>query len=748
MGVGRNDPCPCGSGRKYKQCCGQQGEARGSAPPAQLRGVARLVQLLNSGQAAAAETQAQSALQREPQSGILWKVLSVAQLRQGKDALPALRRAAQLLPADAEAHANLATGLRARGDWQGALEALSVAIRLQPGNADALMAAGDAQLALGRPTEAITLYQGCLKADPRRTEAYNNMGNALLRLGHAREAVRCYGKALEITPDAPFVICNLADALRRTGEADAALTAARQAVALAPQLAAAHNVLGVVLAARGERAAAAQSLQAALQHDPNLIDAYTNLAGVLRDAGDPEQALAVSERAVQLAPGRADAHCNLGLALFGLKRPGAAAASFSQALALAPRYPAALIGLAAAERLLGRTALAREHVEAALQLEPRNPEALVLLGEVQADLGRFAESEALFRRAIEADPDFAPAYSAHASHRRMQKEDAQWLAGVERLLARALPPEQEVPLRTALGKFHDDTGDYDRAFESYRAANELSRRHRPPYNSAGLSALVARLEALCTRQFVQEPQPGAADSQRPVFIIGMPRSGTSLAEQILAAHPQVHGAGEVRYWDRAFARFEQAPAAARPPAQIAQEYLARIGEHAGPALRITDKLPANFLYAGFIRAVLPHARFIHMQRHPLDTCVSIYFQSFFNVGSYASDLDALAHYYREYRRIMAYWRTVLPPGALLEVPYEGLVENGEHWIRRVVEFAGVPWDPAVLEFHRSERVVVTASRWQVRQQLNSGSLGRWRRYERHLGPLLSLLEEPGAPAQP
>jgi hypothetical protein len=225
----------------------------------------------------------------------------------------------------------------------------------------------------------------------------------------------------------------------------------------------------------------------------------------------------------------------------------------------------------------------------------------------------------------------------------------------------------------------------------------------------------------------------------------MPRSGTSLTEQILASHPAVFGAGEVIFWDSAYSAFTEVgldgDGGDALVARMARDYLARVTPLAGESLRLVDKMPANFMYAGLIHAVFPEARIIHMQRHPIDTCLSIYFQNFFNMGAFANDLDNLAAYYSEYVRIMSHWRAVLPATTLLEVPYEALIEDPEGWTRRLLEFVGLPWDPRCLDFHRTDRVVITASKWQVRQRIHASSVGRFRNYEKFLAPLQRLVNQ-------
>jgi tetratricopeptide (TPR) repeat protein len=744
MAAGRNDPCPCGSGRKYKHCCGRPDAAAPTAVLPEAGEAGTLAALLSQGRLREAEERASALLRAQPESALLWKILGVAQLRQNKDARAALRRAAELLPEDAEAHRNLGGALHDRGEWEAALVSLRHALNLEPRNPQALTDAGDAQRSLGRPREAITLYQRALQIEPRRREALNNLGNAFLDVGEPAQAVRCYGQALKLKPDDAPVLCNLGNALRQLGQLPQAEACSRRAIALAPETAMAHNNLGLCLAGQGQRGAAIASYRQALKLNPRYVEALANLGDALWEEGERPEALTVYQQAVQLDPRRADSHYHLGCAQLDSRRIVEAIASFQQALAAQPNHALAHLGLAAAQRVQGLFAEAAASCQAALALEPNRPEALQLLGELRADRGQFAEAQELWQRTIKLHPQFIPAYGSVAAHRRMTAQDVEWLNGAQGLLSQPLPLNDEIHLRYALGKYFDDTGRFDEAFSHYRQANELTKRYRGGYDGAKLTARIERIMRLCQPARFQQTRRYASDSERPVFVVGMPRSGTSLAEQILASHPAVFGAGEIRFWDKAFEKLE---AAAREPAElastlpgVARAYLERLGVHAAGEERIIDKMPANFLYAGLIHAAFPRARIIHMRRQPLDTCVSVYFQNFFNVSAYANDLESLAHYYGEYLRICAYWRSVLPGTALLEVPYEGLIEDQEGWSRRMVEFIGLSWDPRCLDFHRTERVVITASRWQVRQRLHAGSIGRWRNYAKYLAPLQHLVQ--------
>jgi len=756
MKAGRNDPCPCGSGRKYKHCHGalQAAALATEAAPAQAPDAARadepgtLVALLAQGRLAEVERQAGALLQSEPDSGILWKILGVALGRQGRDALPALRRAVQLLPDDAEAHRNLGAALRDRGELQEALASLRRSLELQPRDLPVLIAAANALCSLGRARESVPLYEEALRIEPRSLEALNNLGNALQELGDSAGAVDCYRLALAVAPADAEIHGNLGNALRQLRRLEEAVAASQRAIALAPGLSTAHNNLGLALAALGRPEQALASFRQAAALNPRFIEALNNLANVLRELGRYRDALASYRQALELDPRRADSHCDLGSTLYELGEVEEAAASYQRALQLQPEHRGAHLGLAAVQRLQGRAADAEASCRAALAIDPQSAAALALLGDLHADRGQFGEAHELFKRALALDPDDPAVFCSIAAHRRMTSADGAWLEGAKALLARRLSVSHEIALRFAIGKYHDDLRQYDDAFSQYRQANELGRRCVADFDRRQLTARVDGIIGRCDAAALAASRPGACLSELPVFIIGMPRSGTSLAEQILASHPQAFGAGEVRFWDDAAETLSglEGEAAARACERVARDYLQRVSAAAGAALRVVDKLPANFLHAGLIHSVFPRAKIIHMQRHPIDTCLSMYFQNFVAMRAYASDLDDLACYYREYLRLSAHWRSVLPPPTLLEVPYEALIAEQEYWTRRMLDFVGLGWDARCLNFHETERVVITASRWQVRQKINSGSAGRWRNYEKYVEPLRPLVSLVGSGA--
>ena len=693
MKPGRNQSCPCGSGKKYKKCCGdgQSGSFGADTPPpgaqtgaaeaaaaeaAAAMDMAELVAMIRAGRFMDLETTARGLIEREPHSGLAWKALSVSLTMQGKDALRAMTQAATLLPDDAEAHSNLGNALRAQR----------------------------------RPDEAVASYRRALEIKPCYPEACINLGNVLLEQRQFDAAAASYRRALQDRPD----------------------------------VAQAHSNLGNALRGLGQLEEAAASYERALALEPNFAGAHSNLGDVLRELGRLEAAAASCRRALELQPDLAGAHNSLGNALLDLGQFAPATDSYRRAVALRRDFTEAHINLALALRQQGWTAEAQASCLTALETDPNSAPAIVLQAELQADLGRFAEAEELFRRAAAIDADLPEAWAGIVHLRKMTRDDAAWAAQAQRIAGRRLPPRREVYLRFAIGKYFDDVKDFGSAFKNFQRAHEVAKSYGPAYDRRQLTHAVDEMIRFHDEEWAARIPPDRDASARPVFIVGMPRSGTTLAEQILASHPAVFGAGELTFWSTVSAVRQSSAhggaAAGGAAADPAGDYLRLLQDLSPDALRVIDKMPANFLRLGLIHEALPNARIIHMRRNPIDTCLSIYFQHFKSGHSYANDLDDLAHYYREYLRLMKHWKAALPAGAILDVSYEGLVEDQETWSRTMLQFIGVPWDPRCMDFHRTSRNVMTASKWQVRQKMNGASIERWRNYEEFIAPLLSLAE--------
>jgi len=470
----------------------------------------------------------------------------------------------------------------------------------------------------------------------------------------------------------------------------------------------AHNKLGVAFAHLGRFPQADQEFRSAIKAKSGFADPYLNLGLLLCRKGDFPASETALRRAVKLAPKNTDARVALGLTL----------------------------GFEA------RLSDARSCFEKALRLEPGNAAALTALGWLATVEGRFEEAEKLYRDALKRDPKKTFALASLSALRRMTLADREWLESVERVLETGVSSAEETGLRFALGKYFDDVGKYAEAFEQYRRGNELYKLVATPYHREGRTALIDDMVRVYTRERLAQPLAGASDSQRPVFVIGMPRSGTSLIEQIIASHPKAAGAGELEFWNETTRRhsnvLRRGPPDAALAAELSDAYLKVLARHSPESERVVDKSTVNTDFVGIIHSVFPKARFLYVRRDPIDTCLSCYFQQFASAISYTMDLSDLAHYYRGHHRLITHWHSVLPQGTLLDVPYAELVADQETWSRRIIEFIGLEWDSRCLDFHKTDRPVLTASHWQVRQKIYKRSVERWRNYQKFIGPLLDL----------
>jgi len=475
-------------------------------------------------------------------------------------------------------------------------------------------------------------------------------------------------------------------------------------------------------------------------------------AMLLERAGRLDEAEAAYQALLARWPDLPDCWYNLGVLQRRARRFDAALSSYSQALARGVARPEEVHlnrGVIYADYLRQDDAAERE-LNAALALNPAYVPALFNLANLNEDLGRRDGALAAYERLLALDPHNAEALARYASLRGISGI-ADPLAG---RLAQAIAhpgatPAERASLGFALGKSLDACGAYDQAFTAYVMANQQSRAsagRRLLYDRQGHERFVDALIAMFTRERLQAtPRASAA---RPIFICGMFRSGSTLTEQVLAAHPRVRAGGELDFLPTA-AQSELAPfpsAMSRVSAQqlagLAARYLATLSRLFPGATHVTDKRPDNFLYLGLVMCLFPEARIVHTTRNPLDNCLSIYFLHLDHGMGYALDLADIAHYYRQYRRLMAHWQSLFGAN-VLDFDYDAFVREPRPAVARLLEFCGLEWHEGCMDFQRADRAVKTASVWQVREPLYQRSSGRWRNYERHLGPLREALGDMG-----
>lgn len=539
----------------------------------------------------------------------------------------------------------------------------------------------DAAMSQGRLDEAERICRQILAQAPHSAPALHTLGLVVFAKGRRSEGVALVSRAILLQDGAISYRRNLCELYRRMGQLDDAIRIGEQAVALAPNDSAAHFNLGIVWASKGDRAREAACYRRVIELDPSHDRAWNNLGAVLGITGDDAGALDAYLRAARLNPKHAQAHCNAGTML--------------------------------GEQ--GRIEEARKYLEAAIAIQPAFFEAHKNLSALKK-------------------------YTAEDPHVALLEQYGRQ--------AERIAPEQRMILWFVLGKLREDLGQYDSAFAAYAEGNRL-KRSRTAYDEAAQLGMFERATGGHTREAL-----AANDGQQdatPVFVVGMPRSGTTLVEQVVASHPMVHGAGELLDFERALNRagvnLSVAAATGLDDAAwraIGADYLQTLRRHDAAAPRIVDKLPMNFFYLGAIRRALPNAKIIHVMRDPLDTCWSIYGQLFSSPIAFAYNLGEIARYYNRYAALMRYWDDVLPAGSVLHVSYENLVSDLEGGTRRMLDFIGLPWDARCLDFHATPRTVKTASLGQVRQPAYSSSIGRWRRFEKHLGELQAQIE-PGYP---
>ena len=596
-----------------------------------------------------------------------------------------------------------------------ALQIISDICKRSPQDAEALLIQAVARSQTGDLERAEQHCRQVTHIAPGNPAGFVTLGDILQARSKLRDAMTAYKQALHIQPDIPHALNNLGALLRMTGKPDEAEQHFRHALALSPNNPLVLTNLGLVEKDRNNLTGAAELHKQALLCKPDYADGHLNLANTLQLQGLIKEAKAHYRKAIEYNPHAVLAFHGLGQLMASQGETEEALSLLERARALQPGFADISASIAEIHEKQGNSEKALEVITPYIASQETTPGVSLCFAKLAPDLNRQADAIKLLLQQLEKP---------------------------------ALPSSIKKSIFFALGDLFDSTGEYNQAFEYYQQGNDGI----PAPDNDIIKANQIRL---LINTFPDETDSHVTRSSnmsdKPVFIVGMPRSGTTLIEQILSSHPAITGAGEVPYlgdilnsFPERFGRSKTYPDCVAELSSsdldsLASDYLDKLLKHAPDAARITDKMPHNFLHIGIIDRLFPNSRIIHCIRDPIDTCLSIYFHNFSTNHPYTRDLRKLGDYYRAYRELMEHWPKVtqIP---VLNIYYEQLVAEQETTSRKIIEFCGVDWNEKCLRFHESGRVVNTPSYSQVRRPLYSKSVNRWRHYEEHLLPLKQALE--------
>jgi len=687
----------------------------------------------------------------------------------------------------------MAAKLYAEGKTAQAERVCRQIIEARPGNADAHNILGATLQALGRGAEAIGELRIAVKLAPDAPSLHSNLGEILRQNGEVEEAALELERAIELDPRNAQSLNNLGIIEFDKGEFDAAIDYYRRALAIRPTMAEALNNLGNALRVKGDVDGAINAYQDALMHRENYPEAYNNLGSLLQQDRRYEEAEHALRKAIAQKPSYVEAHNNLANLFVAQKKELEALRLLGDALKIAPTNSQTLLITARIQLRRGNFAAAEQATLAVLKQEPQNAEALAVLGQVLHETDRYEEAIDVLAKAVESDPENAEAlnfygvalksvgrlddardyilralklndsmFGAYANLNDLvdfSKDDGEELFNrMDAIFEASTDKEAEplLPLHFAYAKALDDRGEHERALQHYIIGGRM-KRAQLHYDEAETFGFFDAIRQAFPKEVFEHRKYEGLDDDRPVFIIGMPRSGSTLVEQVLSSHPEVHGAGEVKYLSRAIGQLrDRLPSLPKypqmmakiTPAQldlVARQYLEALTAGAGGSRRVTDKLLTNYFFVGFIHLLYPRAKFVNTLRDPVDTCLSGFTKLFKDDMPHSYDLAELGRYYCKYRELMEHWQAVLPEGVLTTVQYEDVVSDTEKQARALVDFIGLEWDPRCLEFHKSDRPVKTASVAQVRKPIYNTAVRRWKKYGAGLQPLVDAVSGKGAP---
>jgi tetratricopeptide (TPR) repeat protein len=637
-----------------------------------------------------------------------------------------------------------ATALIQAGDLAMAEAVCRESLQQFPGENNLSCLLGAVLIRLRKAEEAESLLQGVTARVPEFAKAHEELANAILAQNQPKRAISSLERVLEIEPAnelARYKLNEIQTAFGAPPSDEATLGETDKALMEA-----------ALFRSKGNYPAAEELYQSVLAREPENAKAYQLLGSLATEQGQFADAAILLKRATSLSPDSADIWIDLANACLEQERFSDAEAAARRAIQLQPDAPRSRQVLAGILSRESKYSEAVDVLQRALELMPGSVELLLAYGHSLRTVGRQEDAIAAYRKALEISPGSGGPWWALANLKTHEFSAADRQLMQDQLERDDLDDSDRVRLGFALAKANEDAGEFDTAFALFAESNSL-RRKQESHDPAASQQRTERFIELFNAELLSTRPEVAAGDPVPVFIVGMPRSGTTLVEQILASHSQVDGTRELPYVEQLVRRLQTGGAYPgslhdADEADLKRHgdwYLEKVAPHRGTASVFTDKAPGNFWHIGLLAKILPQAKFINVRRHPLDSCMGSYKQLFAAGQSWSYDLFEIGEYCLDYHRLMAHWRKVLP-GAVLDVDYEDLVKDIETEVARVLDYCDLAMEPACLAFHETQRAVESASSEQVRLPLYNTAVNRWRDYEAHLGELIEVLR-PLVPAE-
>lgn len=682
----------------------------------------------------------------------------------------------------------LASQLHESGRLRESEGVLHQILKIDPRHSHALHLLGIITHQSGKTILALDLIREAISIDPNNALFHSNLAEMCRQQGQFEEAITQGTLAVTLDTTMSLAHSNLGIALFDVKRYDDAEISHQKALNINPHTIQSLNNLGSIERARGNKTLALKYYQSAIDLNPDYLEALTNIGAVLVEEDRQLEAIPLLEKVLARLPSSPEALCNLGLCYFKKNELQSAENLLRKSLAAREDYPEALIGLSKVlheqgeiqhsitlldkvlvkdpERLDawcelgsiytedGQSDKAEMAFKQVLSRNPSNVDAIIGMSNLKLENGDLKESEKLLTEALQIEPENIGALF-HLTQIKKVTPDSELIKTLEKLSGsiNSFSEDKQISLHYALGKSYDDINDFKNSFENFEQGAKL-KRMKLDYSSDAEMLQTQNIINTFSKKLFLDLQGSGDPSKTPIFILGMPRSGTTLTEQIIASHPQVFGAGELKDLIEV-AHYQNHQASPLFPENLenltkedikamGESYIRRLKEYAPDSIKITDKMPSNYMALGLIPLILPNAKIIHVKRDPIDTCLSCFTRLFNRHQDATYDLTELGRHYNNYRRLMKHWKKILPVGSFLEIEYEALVSNIEEESKKLIEWCDLDWDEKCLSFYKTDRKVRTASLTQVREPAYKTSIARWKNYEPYLEPLISELKKGGS----